>query len=144
MISSSHKTLAHILTFSGTLPLIGTCLASALQVRGFDLQFIAGSYGALIVSFLCGIHWAVFLFFSEKCPRNLFITSNLITLSVWVSLLTIKQNMALLMQLLAFVYLLVLDLKLRDCDLLPQWYYLMRRNATIIVVVCLTLQLQFV
>jgi hypothetical protein len=31
----------------------------------------------------------------------------------------------------------MLDLKLRDVGILPQWFYGLRRNATMIVVVCL-------
>lgn len=131
-------TLANILTYSGTLPLIAAALLTQLPAATASAWIIATAYSAIIISFLCGIHWAIYLFFSEKCPRNLLITSNFVALLAWFSLLVAHQPMALILQMLCFIYLLALDLKLRDAGILPQWFYSLRRNATIIVVFCLS------
>jgi hypothetical protein len=126
--------LAKILTYSGTLPLIACFFLQVFPVSGFDGNLIAKAYGAIIISFLCGIHWATYLFFAEKCPRNLLLTSNLVSLLAWSSLLILNQQIVTLLQVLCFVYLLILDLKLRAAGILPGWFYTLRRNATVIVV----------
>ena len=129
--------LAKILTYSGTLPLIASAVCIYFSVNGFDTALIARTYSAIIISFLCGIHWAVYLCFAEKCPRNLMITSNVVALLAWASLLATKPPVAITSQALGFLYLLTLDLKLLDAGILPHWFYSLRRNATIIVVLCL-------
>lgn len=136
-MKQSQITLAKILTFSGTLPLIASAITRYLPVAVWDSALIAKTYSAVIISFLCGIHWAVYLFFAEKCPRNLLITSNVIALLAWVSLLFTHPLVTVLLQSLCFLYLLTLDLKLRDAGIIPEWFYSLRRNATIIVVLCL-------
>jgi hypothetical protein len=131
--------LAKLLTYSGTLPLIGCAAAMLIPSGAIDAGFLSRTYSAVIISFLCGIHWAVYLFFSEKCPRNLLVTSNVVALIAWLSLITAHHGVCLLLQPFCFLYLLTLDIKLRDCGILPEWFYHLRRNATIIVVLCLSL-----
>jgi hypothetical protein len=132
-------TLAKILTYSGTLPIIASAVAYYFPVAGWDSTLIARTYAAIIISFLCGIHWAAYFFFAEKCPRNLLITSNVVALLAWASLLVPQASITILLQALCFLYLLTLDLKLRDACILPPWFYSLRRNATIIVVLCLAI-----
>jgi hypothetical protein len=131
--------LAKLLTYSGTLPLIFCAAAMLMPIGAIDAGFLARTYSAVIISFLCGIHWAVYLFFSEKCQRNLLIASNVVALIAWLSLITAHDRIYLLIQNFCFLYLLTLDMKLRDCGILPEWFYHLRRNATIIVVLCLSL-----
>jgi len=132
-------TIAKTLTYSGTLPLIGSAVILYFPVAGLDGAFIASTYSAVIISFLCGIHWAAYLFFADRCPRNLLITSNIVALLAWVSLLAVNQLTTGLLQILCFGYLLALDFKLRDTGILADWFFRLRRNATIIVVLCLLL-----
>lgn len=133
--------VANTLTYSGTLPLIGSVVLlqfpTLLPMVGLDAAFIASTYSAVIISFLCGIHWAVYLFFVDRCPRHLLIRSNVVALLVWVSLLTGNQLTTLLLQILCFLYLLALDFKLRNAGILAEWFLRLRRNATLIVVLCL-------
>ena len=112
-------------------------LDSFVGMPGFDSYLIANTYSAIIISFLCGIHWAVHLFFAEKCPRNLLITSNSVALLAWISLLAKQNEIALLMQIVYFLYLFTLDFKLQKAGILPEWFYELRRNATGIVVLSL-------
>ena len=137
MMNNTNRLLANSLTYSGTLPLIAAAACVYFSVRYFDSALIAITYSAMIISFLCGIHWAVYLFFAEKCPRNLLMTSNGVALVAWSSLLITHQSIAIALQAVCFLYLLTLDLKLRDVGILPQWFYGLRRNATMIVVLCL-------
>jgi hypothetical protein len=139
--------LANTLTYSGTLPLIGSAIILYFPVAGLDGAFIASTYSAIIISFLCGIHWAAYLFFADRCPRNLLITSNVVALLAWGSLLaanqlaigqlTINQVGTTLLQILCFLYLLALDFQLHKAGIFADWFFRLRRNATIIVVICL-------
>jgi hypothetical protein len=143
MIMQKHNLpLEQILTYSGTLPLVASAISLSLPMQGVDVEHIALTYSAVIISFLCGIHWAAFLFFADQCSRNLLITSNVVALLAWVSLLSLHPSLALLMQALCFLYLLALDLTLRDAGILPDWFYTLRRNATVIVVLSLALILR--
>ena len=132
-------TRATLLTYSGTLPLIGCVIARLLPVAGVDSTAISTAYGAIILSFLCGIHWAVYVFFAEKCPRNLLFTSNVVALLAWSALLMSNHTTASVLLAMCFIYMLLLDVKLRDACVLPAWYSTLRRNATFIVVACLAL-----
>jgi len=103
------------------------------------MEVTALHYSVIISSFLCGIHWAIYLFFSGKCPRNLFITSNIIALIAWLTLSLANLHTALLLQSLCFLYLLTIDYRLVAGGIIPDWFYLLRRNATTIVVISLSL-----
>ena len=130
---------ANILTLSGTLPLIASVVLIFFPLAGVNSALIVTSYGAVIISFLCGIHWAVYLFFEDKCPHHLLITSNAVALLAWASLLIPNPPIAILLQASCFLYLLALDARLREAGIIPEWFYSLRRNATIIVVLCLAL-----
>lgn len=140
-------TVANTLTYSGTLPLIGsvillyfpTMIAPALPMAELDGAVIASTYSAVIISFLCGIHWAAYLFFADRSPRNLLIISNIVALLAWVSLLLANQLAAALLQAACFVFLLGLDVRLRDAGIYTERFFRLRRNATLIVVICLLL-----
>jgi len=135
--------IAKALTYSGTLPLIGSVILlyfpTLLPMAGLDGAFIASTYSAVIISFLCGIHWAACLFFTDRCPRNLLVTSNVVALLAWVSLLATQQLAITLLHIFCFVYLFGLDMKLRSAGIHAEWFFRLRRNASIIVVICLLL-----
>ena len=136
-------TVANALTYSGTLPLIASVIMlsfpTAIPIAGLDGAVIASTYSAVIISFLCGIHWAVALFFADRYPRYLLISSNVVALLAWASLLATNQLATTLLQLVCFLYLLVLDVKLRNAGILAEWFFRLRRNATMIVALCLLL-----
>ena len=136
-MNSKDRRLAGMLTYSGTLPLMGCVALIFAPLAGVDGKLVAIAYAAVILSFLCGIHWAVFLFFSEKSPINLLITSNILALLAWGSLLYTDHKMALALQALCFLVLFALDFKLHRVGIMPEWFFPLRRNATIIVVLCL-------
>jgi predicted lysophospholipase L1 biosynthesis ABC-type transport system permease subunit len=132
-------TRATFLTYCGTLPLIACVITLLAPVTGVNSAAISTTYGAIILSFLCGIHWAIHLFYAEKCPRNLLFTSNVVALLAWSALLMSNHATASVLLAMCFIYMLLLDVKLRDAGVLPAWFYTLRRNATFIVVMCLAL-----
>ena len=128
---------AQILTYTGIIPFLFLGIAVALHAGGFDYSLALFAYGAVIISFLCGIHWAAFLFFSENCSRNLLWHSNAITLIGWLSVLPVMSHLAFILQISSFACLLILDLELYRNKLIPSWFFHLRLNATLIVVLLL-------
>ena len=128
---------ARVLTYAGIIPFLFLGMAVALQASSLDYSLALFAYGAVIISFLCGIHWAVFLFFSQNCSRNLFWHSNAITLIGWLSVFPIMSHLAFLLQILSFAYLLILDLELYRNKVIPLWFFHLRLNATIVVILLL-------
>lgn len=129
--------VARVLTYTGIIPFIffGTAVALHADSLGYGLALFA--YGAVIISFLCGIHWAVFLFFSQNCSRNLLFHSNAISLLGWLSVLPVMSYLTFTLQILCFLYLLILDLELYRNKVIPLWFFNLRLNATIVVVLLL-------
>ncbi len=128
---------ARILTYSGIIPFLFLGIAVVLHSRSLDYSLYLFVYGAVIISFLCGIHWGVFLFFSENCSHNLLFRSNAISLLGWLSVLPDMPYLTFVLQILCFLYLLFLDLELVRNKIIPLWFFHLRLWATIIV--CLLL-----
>lgn len=130
---------AQVLTYTGIIPFLFLGMAVVLHASGLDYSLALFAYGAVIISFLCGIHWAVFLFFSQKCSRNLMLHSNATTLIGWLSVLPVMSHLTFLLQILSFSYLLILDLELYRNKIIPSWFFHLRLNATLIVVLLLVI-----
>jgi len=128
---------ARLLTYAGIMPFIFLGMAVALNAGGLDYSLALFAYGAVIISFLCGIHWAIFLFFSQNCPRNLLFYSNAISLLGWLSVLPVMSYLTFALQIFCFLYLLILDLELYRSTVIPLWFFHLRLNATIVVALLL-------
>jgi hypothetical protein len=140
MMHPSNHLTAQLLTYAGTLPLVIAVVELVVgRVPLSDIVWMVSAYSAIILSFLAGIHWACHLFFAKRCPRNLLLTSNAVALLAWLSLFAHQQPWSLLLQMLCFLYALILDCKLNKAELLPTWFYTLRRNATVIVVLSLSI-----
>lgn len=135
MTAPSHDPrLARTLTYAGTLPLIACALAAWMPLpSGVDVAAIAIAYGAVIASFIAGIHWAASLFFAQRCGRLPLLASNAIALAAWAGLLLHDPVQACLLLTLCFAALLAVDRRLHAQAVLPTWFHRLRRNATAIV-----------
>jgi hypothetical protein len=142
-IDISKTKLVKRLTYAGTLPLLFCTFAVLVPVRGIDAMRVALCYGAIIVSFLCGVQWAVFLLLGDRCRRNLLLYSNAIALAAWLALLITPRCLAFCMLGLCFLALLKLDLELSANGVYPAWYARLRINATIIVMLNLFLPIGY-
>ncbi len=136
-MAQSNQRLAQLLVYSGAIPFIACVCVSVLGWDIFDARWYGITYGAVILSFLAGIHWGVYLFLSPSCPYNLFITSNIAALLGWLSLLIFPHWGSFLLLILCFSWLLLIDHKLFKLDIIPDWFYRLRVHATIIVIVSL-------
>ena len=130
--------LAIFLTYAGTLPFIIGVGALLLGINDLDIHVAITAYGAVILSFICGIHWGWFLLRPEDCRYNLFISSNIFALLAWLSLLLYPHAITTLLQMGCFLTLLWFDHGLYRQGAMQPWFYQLRRNATIIVVLALS------
>lgn len=121
--------LACALTLLGTLPMLAATLLHDIPM--------AASYGAVILAFLAGLHWQIGLSGATRTPpRHLLLSSNIAALLAWLALL-LPAPWAPLLLALGLVWLLTIDLVLRDAGLIPAWFYRLRQCATMVLVICL-------
>lgn len=133
------KTLvARYLTYAGTVPFLFTGIGQffADELFGLNLQHLAMTYGAVIVSFIAGIHWGVYLF--KETPMNLFIHSNVVALLSWSALL-VPPFAGYFILISSFVYLILIDLKLRKLEIIESWFIQIRVQATSLAILTLLL-----
>ena len=88
-------------------------------------------------AFLAGTHWSFQLQDAAKTPFNLFVTSNAVFLVAWFAFVIADLRWALLTEVLAFLYLLYVDFRLRQADLTAASYFRVRSIATSLA--CLSL-----
>jgi hypothetical protein len=131
-MTSSSQVLARWLSYAGVLPPWLALLVSGQLPDGWA-GFAALSYGAVIASFVCGMHWASYLAAQNPLPTNLLITSNVAALAVWAlvlaSIWTINLAFAGLVVVLAG--LLLIDRQLRAAGAIEPWFWQVRRNASL-------------
>ena len=137
----NNKMLARTLSYSGALPFVFFTALAALGYNDVNSIYFLKTYSVVIIAFLSGIHWAMYLLKPEKCPRNMLVTSNFAALLAWFSLLIPSSRTAFVLQEFTFLYLLILDYKLNLNGALEDWIYDVRRNATFTVCICLCIMM---
>lgn len=131
------RSMATALTYAGTLPFLAAAAGSTFGVfTATDAAWVAVSYGAVIVAFLSGIHWAYGLHEGHEAPR-LMLGSNVTALVAWLALLLDARFAALLLLMLCFIFLWVVDRRLARMGIVTPWFYQLRCRATAIVLMCL-------
>jgi hypothetical protein len=129
------------LALAGTIPFIAGAL---LPLLGHDslphlgqLDQLVASYGLAIVCFLAGAHWGTYLSGRYADSLNLFVISNVVFLAVWFAYVGAGVKSAIGIQILAFLTLLFIDLRLRSGDVITATYFRVRTAATMIAIVSL-------
>lgn len=125
--------LAQVLTYAGTLPFFGAAIIPIIQPDFSDLNYnnVILTYGAVIVSFIAGVHWGIFLF--RDTQLNLFIHSNIVALLAWLAVI-IAMSWSAWILILCFSYLLFIDKKLYNTRTIEPWYFRLRTAASLIVI----------
>lgn len=129
--------LASILTTLGALPFVGAVAAQLAGISAYHTSYFSLTYGAVILSFLGGMHWGVFLSQAHVTRINLLVSSNLFALLAWLSLLMLVPLTQYLIQITCFVALLLIDRKLAADGMIERWFYNLRKQVTLVVVLCL-------
>jgi hypothetical protein len=129
------------LALAGTTPFIAGAM---LPLLGHDslphlgpLDQLVSSYGLAIVCFLAGAHWGIYLAGRNKDLLNLFVISNVIFLATWFAYISGPVKLAIGMQIVAFLALLFIDLRLRTGEVISTTYFRLRTLATLIAVLSL-------
>lgn len=129
------------LTLAGGLPFITAVLMAALGVHLLTLSGpdIAITYGAVIASFLCGLHWGLVLGGRAQATW-LLILSNVLCLLAWAGALLALSGWpkaALTLQTAVFLSLLAVDHVLMRRGWLSAAFFRLRVVITCVVVACL-------
>lgn len=130
-----------LLAFAGASPFVACAVlpwfgVASLPLLG-SLDSLANSYALAIIAFLAGTHWSFQLQDASRTPFNLLITSNAVFLAAWFAFVIAELRWALLTEVLAFLYLLYVDFRLRQADLTAASYFRVRGIATTLA--CLSL-----
>ena len=120
------------LAYSGALPFWYLALGPK-TISGLDTASIFLAYGAIIASFMAGSLWG----FAQIRVGDLLIivTSNLIALVAFATIVTGQFSFATSLQLALFVILLVADYRVKDSNVDRGWYWKLRLRVTILVTI---------
>ena len=128
----------------GALPVIGLAGAAPFldgSHRLFVIHALA-AYGAVILSFLGGVHWGLAIGSQGAADhpefRTRLIVSVIPSLAAWAALL-FAQNIGLLMLAAAVAAMLWVDLRATKTGHAPPWYPKLRIPLTCVVVAALVL-----
>ena len=83
---------SNILILMGSIPFIFFMALSFFSLDNFfnySINYLASIYSIIIISFISGTHWGIFL--NNKIPINLFASSNIVTITVYFSFLTLDN-----------------------------------------------------
>lgn len=137
----AHIQMAKTLTFLGAIPFIGAAGAQLLGAAHYHSGYLALTYGAVIISFLCGIHWGLFLSHAHEIRLNLLVTSNLLAVIAWATLFFVIPTTQFLVQITAFIALWLIDRRLVAEGVIERWFYQLRKQVTMLVLLCLCVML---
>lgn len=134
--------IATVLTYAGTLPFLAIAVTSLIgfELPGLSPTLIMLTYGAVIISFVAGTHWGLYLY--RDAPLNLFVHSNIITLLAWgglCSAILLQVTFVPVLYIMCFIILWVLDNRLYKAELHEDWFMRLRSHATMIVCMALAL-----
>lgn len=149
--------LPFCLAILGTVPFILSTvfiLLNAFFDYSVEFPYVAISwfevlttYGAVILSFLGGIHWGFAMILYNKgdhslSVRRLLLWSNVVAVLAWSVLLHYDPLVQLLTLILFFIAQWLLDLRIvRKVEHVPNWFGVLRTLITPVVIVCLLLSL---
>ena len=138
-----HNSLYGILAYAGALPFVACALLLAMDIAPIDAMgrwaSVAAGYGLAIAAFMAGVHWGIYLQQATRAPVNLLLTSNAVTVIVWLTFVLAPVTISLAVTAIAFIALLLVDYRLAGAELISASYLQLRRNVTLLVLSCLLL-----
>lgn len=137
------KNLPYILIFLGSIPFVFFSFLRIISLEEFfyfDINYILSIYSLLIISFICGSHWGLFLT-NNTLKINLFFLSNFFTILSFFGILFLKVNYFFLLQILILIILLLIDFYIYRQNITQLKYIYSRIIITTLVVICLVIPL---
>lgn len=131
----------------GLVPFVGLSLAAALLSGAWKASAIQAllGYGALILSFLGGIHWGAEMVrpiarTGDNLDARILTISVIPSLAGWAALL-LDPRSGLGLLTAGFIGHLLLDIRAAQKGLVPRWYPTLRKPLTMIVAAALIVAL---
>ena len=143
----SGKGLYTLLALAGSLPFV--IAATLLYFRVIHLDGIGNviealiSYALMIAAFMAGIHWAQYLRDGDNISVNLFISSNIMVVILWLLYLLTPSYIVLTALVVDFSILLILDFMICKARVITITYTLVRVLVTSIVILSLIYVLMY-
>ena len=137
------------LAYAGALPFVFAvgCLLLGVQSLPWlgSVTHLLSFYGLVIASFMAGAHWGQHLAMPAVQGRSLALSSNLMAVMLWLSMVfTLPIALLLLMLMVVFVLLLLIDYRLYHHKIISMVYLRTRGVVTAIVVTNLSVALWLV
>lgn len=126
-----------LLTYLGIIPFWLCAIAIALGLERYYAVIALRSYGAVIASFISGIHWGIAMHNSDRKTLWLLLSSNAVALMAWASLLIHSAISALSILSFAFIVLITIDTILFKSHRIDSWFMKLRWRVTIFVLIAL-------
>ena len=144
--NNGNNRLYVLLAYAGILPFAACALLTAAGVPAIEglagWAEIAAGYGLAIAAFMAGVHWGTYIYKSQDepgVPLNLLVTSNVITVAVWLAYALTPVSVSIAVTGVAFMLLLLVDHRLAGAGLITPAYWQLRRNVTLLVVALLVM-----
>lgn len=125
------------LTLLGAIPFVAAVLAQIAGMAHYHTAYLSLTYGAIIISFLSGIHWGLYITHAKAKRINLLVSSNILALLAWLSLLLLVPVTQYLIQITCFISLLLIDRQLAADGAIEAWFYQLRLQISSLVIICL-------
>ena len=126
---------SNILILMGSIPFIFFVALSFFSLDNFfnySINYLASIYSIIIISFISGTHWGIFL--NNKIPINLFASSNIVTITVYFSFLTLDNFYFTLISIISFISLLLFDFYIYKQAITLIDYFAIRFFVSMIVI----------
>ena len=126
---------SNILILMGSIPFIFFMALSFFSLDNFfnySINYLVSIYSIIIISFISGTHWGIFL--NNKIPINLFASSNIVTITVYFSFLTLDNFYFTLISIISFTSLLLFDFYIYKQAITLIDYFVIRFLVSMIVI----------
>jgi hypothetical protein len=133
-----NETTAKFLGYAGLIPFVTFSIGSWIALPYIsDAVQILIAYAAIILAFMGAIHWGLAMSRHHQQRSKYYIDSVIPALTAWLALL-LPDILALILLLCGFIALFAYDRAVRNTQALPDWYIPMRKQLTLVVVLCLS------
>ena len=130
--------LTKLLTYSGSIPFILLTII-ILSGKEYILQINITEalifYSAIILSFISCIHFS-YAILKNLSYKSTLITSVTIALLSWLSLL-VNIRIGFIILIVCYVINIIIDRFAYEKKIISKWFYELRRNISIIVILCI-------
>lgn len=130
------ETLAPWLSIAGLVPFAAAVAAIWGGVSWLDGWLLLQSYGAIILSFLAGMHWGRGLGAQNIHAVPMLLWSNVIALIAWLTLLMSTKLMIASILFSCFTLQYLVDMRLARLGIMPHWFLPIRQHVTAGVLIC--------